>query len=345
MLKEAETIQKSLRSKKTSTNIAEISKRFSQEMKKRNVNSAMEILINNMKNGILPLTRLTLNLLQLKHPEGKEASQEILLTDTPETIHPIKFESVDVEKIQKAAVKTQGRSGPSGMDADGWKRILTSKQFGKSSIDLCKLFTEVIEKICSIENQSASLETFLACQLIPLDKNPGLRSIGIGEVLRRIAGKVVVTHFRTEIVTSVGSLQVCAGQEVGCESIIHAMHAIYEDETCEAVLPVDASNAFNSINRNVFLHNVAIICPAIAIYVRNYYSLHSQLFIIGGNEIRSCEGTTQGDPITMAVYAIAIIPMILMTVDITSKTDDSTKTAAYADDITAARKIIQLKNW
>ena len=109
------------------------------------------------------------------------------------------------------------------MDTDGWKQILTSKRFGKSSIDLSKAFTEVTKKICSIENQSASLEAFLACRLIPLDKNPGLRHIGIGEVLRDIAGKVVVTHLGTEIVTSVGSLQVCAGQEAGCESIIHAM--------------------------------------------------------------------------------------------------------------------------
>ena len=210
-----------------------------------------------------------------------------MLTDTPEAIHPIKFESIVVEKIQKAAVNTQGGSGPSGMDADGWKRILISKQFGKSSIDLCKVFAEVVKKTCSIENQSASLEAFLACRLIPLDKNPGLRPTGIGEVLRRIAGKVVVTHFRTEIVTSVGSRQVSAGQEAGCESIIHAMHALYEDETCEAVLLMDASNAFNSINRNVFLHNVTIICPAITIYGKNCYSLHSRLFIIGGNEINS----------------------------------------------------------
>ena len=119
LLKEAETIQKSLISKKISTNISEISKRFSQEMKKGNVNSAMKILTDNMKNGILALTGQTLNQLKLKHPEGKEASQEILLTDTPETIHPIKFESIDVEKIQNAAVKTQGGSGPSGMDANG----------------------------------------------------------------------------------------------------------------------------------------------------------------------------------------------------------------------------------
>ena len=115
-------------------------------MKKRNVNSAIKMLTDNIKNGILPLTGQTLNQLQLKHPEGKEASQEILLTDTPETIHLIKFESIDVEKIQKAAVKTQGGSGPSGMDADGWKRILTSKQFGKSSIDLWEAFAEVIKR-------------------------------------------------------------------------------------------------------------------------------------------------------------------------------------------------------
>ena len=140
LLKEAETIQKSLISKKTSTNIAEISKRFSQEMEKGNVNSAMKILTDNIKNGILPLKRQTLNQLQLKHPEGKEASQEILLTDTPETIHPIKFESIDVEKLQKATVKTQGGSGPSGIDADGWKRILTSEKLHRSVQSVCRSY-------------------------------------------------------------------------------------------------------------------------------------------------------------------------------------------------------------
>ena len=154
-----------------------------------------------------------------------------MLTDTPETIHPIKFKSIDVENIQKAAVKTQGRSGPSGMDADGWKQILKSKQFGKSSIDLGKAFAEVIKKICSIKTQSGSLESSLACRPIALDKSTGLRPTGISEILRRIADKVIITQFRTKIVTSVGSLQVCAGQEADCEFIIHTMHVIYEDET------------------------------------------------------------------------------------------------------------------
>lgn len=42
---------------------------------------------------------------------------------------------------------------------------------------------------------------------------------------------------------------------------------------------------------------------------------------------------------------LAVIQMILMTVDITSKVDDSTKTWAYADDVTTAGEVTQLKNW
>ena len=91
------------------------------------------------------------------------------------------------------------------------------------------------------------------------------------------------------------------------------MHTIFEEERTEAVLLIDASNAFNSVNRNVFLHNVTVVCPAISTDVRNCYSIPSRLFVIGGFEIKSCEGTTQGDPIAMAVYAIAIIPHVNVT--------------------------------
>ena len=113
---------------------------------------------------------------------------------------------------------------------------------------------------------------------------------------------------------SVDSMQVCAGQDAGCEAAIHALRHIYEQEECEAVMLIDASNAFNSVNRNVFLHNVKIICPSIATFTTNCYSSSSRLFVVGGTEISSSKGTTQGDPIAGLVYAIAIIPMILRTV-------------------------------
>ena len=71
--------------------------------------------------------------------------------------------------------------------------------------------------------------------MILSDKNSGLRPIGVGEGLRRITGKVIATHVRGVIVTSVGSFQVSAEREAACESLTHAMSTIYEEQSGEAV--------------------------------------------------------------------------------------------------------------
>ena len=190
----------------------------------------------------------------------------VLLTDTPEQVHPIKFVVINTDLVKRTAVRTKGGAGPSVLDADGWRRILITKQFGTSSTDLCKAIAEVIKKLYTT-HVSPSLEPFLACRLIPLDKNPGLHPISIREILCGIAGKVIVSHIRKDLVSSVGSLQVCARHEAGYELIIHSMHKIYEEDASEAILLVDASNAFNSVNRKTFLHNIGIICPPPAKFV------------------------------------------------------------------------------
>ena len=60
-----------------------------------------------------------------------------------------------------------------------------------------------------------SLQAFLACKLISLDKNPGVRPIGIGEVIRWILVCTVMRTFRRNILESAGDLQFCAGQGEG----------------------------------------------------------------------------------------------------------------------------------
>ena len=86
--------------------------------------------------------------------------------------------------------------------------------------------------------------------------------------------------------------------------------------------------------------------PPIAIYVRNCYTLPSWLFIIGGTEIPSSEGTTQADPTVTSIYAIAIIPLVLMIMEIMSTFPDNTsKMVVYADDFTAVVTVKDLKYW
>ena len=150
----------------------------------------------------------------------------------------------------------------------------------------------MIKKLCIDKDLANILEAFLFCRLILLDKNPWLQPIGVREVRRRIVGKVIVFTLRDYIITSVGLLQVCAGQESGCEAAVHSMSRMYKEEHTEAVLLEDAANALNSVSRKVFLHNINVVCPSISMYVPNCYTLPSRLFIIGGIEIQSSEGTT-----------------------------------------------------
>ena len=122
------------------------------------------------------------------------------------------------------------------------------------------------------------------------------------------------------------------------------MHTIFEDEKTDAVLLANAANAFNSVNRQVFLRNICIIHPPITTYVRNFFTLPSWLFIIGGTKIPLSDRTTQGNPTCMSMYAIAIMPLVLMIMEIMSiSLINAGEIVAYADDFTAGGTIKDLK--
>ena len=53
-----------------------------------------------------------------------------------------------------------------------------------------------------------------------------------------------------------GDSQLCAGHINGCEAGVHAMTGIQVDDQTEGVLLVDASNAFNSLNRESAMRNI-----------------------------------------------------------------------------------------
>ena len=121
-------------------------------MHKGIVTNAMKLLTNNMQNGILPLNQKTLNQLKQKHPLGKEAELDDLLTDTLEQVDPIQFDAINADLGKRAVVITRVAAGPSGLDPDGWIRILITKQFGTSCTDLCKAIAEVIKKLRTTHN-------------------------------------------------------------------------------------------------------------------------------------------------------------------------------------------------
>ena len=191
----------------------------------------------------------------------------------------------------------------------------------------------------SINDVGDTLEAFIANRLIPLNKNPGIRSIGVGEVIRQIAGKVIMDTAKKDVQQAAGSLQVCAGQDAGAEASIHAMYDSFQQDETKAVLLVDAENALNSINRKAMLHNISITCPILSTLVSDCCLVPARVFILGNKEIKSKEGTTQFDSTAMVVYALGVTPLIHFLHEYVSMNNHKRKEVAFADDFTIAGKI------
>ena len=170
---------------------------------------------------------------------------------------PIQFESLTRQVIRRAALNTHGSAGPSGVDADTWRRMCTA--FSDVSDQLCEAIAACARRLAAMYVYPTSLEAYVACRLIPLDKQPSVRPIGIGEVLRRVIGKTILSQTSEDIKQSAGSLQLCAGQDGGVEAAIHAMH----DMDTEAILLTDATCAFNCLNRESCLRNIQHTCPSL----------------------------------------------------------------------------------
>ena len=74
-------------------NLQKIFMKFKHLMQKENVNRALQLLTNNMSNGILLITDETLHLSHTKHSEMQNAHDEVLLQVTIKQVHPFVYEA------------------------------------------------------------------------------------------------------------------------------------------------------------------------------------------------------------------------------------------------------------
>ena len=81
--------------------------------------------------------------------------------------------------------------------------------------------------------------------------------LGLGTPLdsKRIIAKAILTVTRLDIQEAAGSLQLCASQISGIEAAVHAVDFAISTRG-DAILLVDASNAFNCLNRLSALHSI-----------------------------------------------------------------------------------------
>ena len=242
--------------------------------------------------GVKECTEQVLQDLEEKHPPAGLINSKHVGGDEPGEIQEVLFQGITGEAIYKCGLKIKGSGGPSGFDSASVSRILCSKKYKKSSERLCDALSLVAQKLATTEVHGDFLTIFRASRLIPLEKSDGgTRPIGIGEVFRRVITKAIIFSQRGAVKTAAGAVQLAAGQIGGCEAAIHALRDRFEEEDCEGALLLDASNAFNRLNRGLALHNIGSLCPILSRFFRNIYGTPSPLYV-GSHILMSEEGAT-----------------------------------------------------
>lgn len=340
LLDEGSTIQAQLKASHKVIDDATLAKRFAAMIFNNNFKGAMSLVTDKSKGGILKLDDSTKSEMKAKHPEPEMVCHSSLISGVmPDAMHPIFYTALNGDLIKRCALRTRGGAGVSQQEDMLWQKMVTS--FKDTSSNLCNAVAVLARRLASEYVDPAGLDALLANRGIAIDKCPGLRPVGVGEIVRRIVGKAIMQVTGEEVQRSVGALQLCAGHPTGVEAAIHAMRNFLEHDDNDGILLIDADNAFNRVNRAVALWNVQYTCPAMKFVLINAYRTPTRIFMTDDNgsfEFLSQEGTTQGCPLAMAMYAMALAPLL-------KELHPLCHQVWYADDATGCDTFVRMRAW
>ena len=132
-------------------------------------------------------------------------------------IIPIDCPLGDAERVVR---QLNGSTGCSGVDAEHLKNQLL--KHGKASIELCEELVEWALWLANTASPWASYQAMHRGRLVALDKQPGVRPLGIGEAWMRAISKLIFMQCGLDSKEACVNMKLCAGLEAGIEGAIHA---------------------------------------------------------------------------------------------------------------------------
>ena len=243
----------------------------------------------------------------LKHPTVEHSVDLSNLGNASSSLVPLADTDL-VEQCIRSFHRLSG-GGPSGLRPIHLKNCLSTEHRD-----------EVLEQSCTLINTLAkgsapiSLAPFLAgANLTALPKKEDdVRPVAVGEVWRRLTAKTLCHAYKEQASAYFFPLQIGVAQPLGTEVGLETARQWCDrnrNNLSAALVKIDFTNAFNSVDRQTFLQECRHQFPGLSRWAEWCYAQPSTLYF-GPETISSEKGVQQGDPIGPMLFALAIQPML-----------------------------------
>ena len=255
--------------------------------------------------GLAEHNRATEAEMRDKHPPASQPMPPPPITEA----QPLSFDQQTVKKGVQS-FKRGSAPGPSGWRPEHLKTALTSApgRRDKALENLTRLVNSMLKGEVPEE-----VTPFLCGGRLhaAIKKDGGLRPIAVGDVGRRLVGKLAAAALADRAAALLSPHQLGVGVRGACEAIHQALREALDKNPDKAVLQLDLINAFNTVDRATAIQELANNFPEALPWVTSCYGSPSHL-LFGPSTILSESGLHQGDPLAPLLFALVLQPIVEM---------------------------------
>ena len=221
-------------------------------------------------------------------------------------------------------------AGPSGATNEHLRILLDDEEDAR-------LLYGAASRLANATVPPVVLEGLRVGRLVALRKPNGrVRALVVGDVLRRLVGRVLAQHFAPHLQAACMPYQYGLSTRVGTEAVSRLLRAATEASPRATVLSADAVGAFDHVSRGSMLdalHGHPELQPLLP-FARQFYASPSSYTWIDddghAHQVTQGEGGEQGDPLMPALYALAQHEALN---DLQNQLRDGEAVFAFLDDV------------